>query len=94
MSALSINDATVFIMKSKVIDKIKKEFNSIYQEMKNTASKKFKLHQILIANELRKYWKKAKLEELNCSDSDSDEGVQFDDNMSLNSENIDIEFEK
>lgn len=77
-SAIGDIECSIFVLPEHQIQKIKDNFEDIYQEMLDLAIKRFKNHQILIAKEVKAYILKAKMENYSNNSSDMENYGQED----------------
>lgn len=55
MTALSLEQSSLFSLSQDSIKRIQTDFPDIYQEMLETALNRFKYQQLILANNMRKY---------------------------------------
>lgn len=94
-SAIADNDVSIFMMRSKEIKIIRNSFPEIFEEMSTLALKRYKRQSIMIARAVKQYIDDIKLtmDRDYVEDKLSENSLDFND-KSLNSDNIDQDFEK
>ena len=68
LSAIADKDSSLFVLHIENLNKIRDNFEDIFDEMKEVGVKRFKNHQILIAKEVKAFIIQAKID---LGDSDS-----------------------
>lgn len=93
-TAIGDQDSTIFVMHIEDIKKIKNNYEEIYNEMLGVAIKRFKNHKILISKQVKDYINHAAIDSKSDVEDDVDELSEDFFQKSMNSDDLDGEFEK
>ena len=95
-SAIGHQDCSIFVLSQKDVNRIRDLFPAEFEQMKGIGVKRFKNHQIQIANQVKDYLLEQRCG-TNLSDEDSSKDSNSDSNQtdpySINSEKIEREFQ-